>query len=133
MSDYSRHNFIFIRYKYKKTQIFNIPILSKLITGKVNEAGLFFYENLIDALIAANITPYVTLFHWDYPEALQQKGGWLYPDSSDWFAEYTKVVVERLSDRVKHWLTLNEPQMFVNLGHNFGTHAPGLNLSAFLF
>ena len=96
--------------------------------GKTNRAGLDFYDQLVDELLAANIQPWVTLFHWDYPHALYLKGGWLNPESSEWFAEYTRVVVERLSDRVTHWMTLNEPQCFVGLGHVTGLHAPGLKL-----
>ncbi len=94
-------------------------------TGAVNPKGLEFYDRLIDTLLAAQITPYVTLFHWDYPYELYCRGGWLNPDSSAWFADYTKVVVEKLSDRVKHWMTFNEPQVFIGLGHQEGTHAPG--------
>jgi beta-glucosidase len=97
-------------------------------TGAVNQKGLAFYDKLIDKLLAAGITPYVTIFHWDYPYELSCRGGWLNPDSSDWFAEYTKVVVEKLSDRVKNWMTINEPQVFINHGHQNGTHAPGLKL-----
>lgn len=96
--------------------------------GKVNEKGLDFYDKLIDELLDNGITPYVTLFHWDYPYELYKKGGWLNSDSSDWFAEYTKVVVERLSDRVNHWITENEPQCYITLGHSRGVHAPGLKL-----
>lgn len=96
--------------------------------GKINEKGLDFYDRLVDELLENGITPYITLFHWDFPQELYKKGGWLNPDSSDWFAEYTKVVVERLSDRVKHWITLNEIQCFIELGHGTGTHAPGLKL-----
>ncbi|MBV9864376.1 MAG: beta-glucosidase [Abitibacteriaceae bacterium] len=96
--------------------------------GTVNDAGLAFYDRLIDALLAANITPYVTLFHWDYPYELYCRGGWLNRDSSDWFAEYTAVVVDKLSDRVRHWMTLNEPQCFIGLGHSTGEHAPGVKL-----
>ena len=95
-------------------------------TGAVNQKGLAFYDKLIDELLEAGITPYVTLFHWDYPYELTCRGGWLNPDSSDWFAEYAKVVVEKLSDRVKNWMTINEPQVFINHGHHVGTHAPGL-------
>lgn len=98
-------------------------------TGKINELGMKFYEDLVDELLNNGIEPYVTLFHWDYPVSLFKKGGWLNRDSSDWFAEYTKVVVERLSDRVTHWMTLNEPQCFINIGHGDGTHAPGLKLN----
>lgn len=97
-------------------------------TGKINESGLAFYDNLVDELIANGIEPYVTLFHWDYPNELFLKGGFLNPDSSDWFAEYTKVVVDRLSDRVTKWMTLNEPQCFATLGYSLGCHAPGLKM-----
>ena len=97
--------------------------------GSVNEKGLAFYERLIDALLAADITPYVTLFHWDYPLDLYDRGGWLNPRSPDWFAKYTEVVVSRLGDRVKHWMTHNEPQCFLGLGHGVGIHAPGVKLS----
>ncbi|MBI5668330.1 MAG: beta-glucosidase [Chloroflexi bacterium] len=96
--------------------------------GEVNAKGLEFYDRLIDALLAAEITPYVTLFHWDYPYALYLRGGWLHPNSSDWFADYTRVIVDKLSDRVRNWMTLNEPQCFVGLGHQVGIHAPGLKL-----
>jgi beta-glucosidase len=95
-------------------------------TGKVNAAGLDFYDRLVDALLAAGITPWTTLFHWDYPSALFNRGGWLNRESADWFAEYTRVVVERLSDRVTNWMTINEPQCFLGIGHRDGTHAPGL-------
>lgn len=94
-------------------------------TGAVNAAGLAFYDRLVDALLAAGIEPHVTLFHWDFPLALYHRGGWLNRESADWFAEYTSVVVAKLGDRVKHWMTLNEPQVFVGAGHNEGRHAPG--------
>ena len=91
-----------------------------------NEAGLAFYERLIDALLAAGVTPWVTLFHWDFPQHLFDRGGWLNRASVDWFGDYTRVVVDRLSDRVAHWFTLNEPQVFLQLGHEAGRHAPGM-------
>jgi len=94
-------------------------------TGAVNPQGLAFYERLVDELLAANIQPYVTLFHWDYPYELYCRGGWLNPDSSNWFADYACVVVDKLSDRVKHWMTLNEPSCFIGIGHMEGQHAPG--------
>jgi len=97
-------------------------------TGTINLKGLDFYDKLIDELLAAGITPYVTLFHWDYPYELYCRGGWLSQDSSDWFAEYTKVIVEKFSDRVKHWMTLNEPQVFIGLGHQSGLFPPGYQL-----
>ncbi len=96
--------------------------------GEVNQKGLDFYSELVDELLANGIEPYVTLFHWDYPVELFKMGGWLNPASSDWFAAYAKVVVDKLSDRVKNWMTINEPQCFIGLGHESGTHAPGLKL-----
>lgn len=94
-------------------------------TGKVNAKGLAFYDRLVDELLKAGIAPWVTLFHWDFPYELYNKGGWLNRDSAEWFADYTSVIVDRLSDRVSHWMTLNEPQCFVGLGMEFGIHAPG--------
>ena len=96
--------------------------------GAVNEKGLAFYDRLIDALLENGVQPWVTLFHWDYPYTLYCRGGWLNRESSDWFAEYTRVIVDRLSDRVSNWMTLNEPQIFIGLGHHSGQHAPGLQL-----
>ncbi|WOO40084.1 GH1 family beta-glucosidase [Rubellicoccus peritrichatus] len=93
--------------------------------GAINTKGLEFYDRLIDELLEAGITPWVTLFHWDYPLTLDLQGGWLAEDSPKWFANYTEVVVDSLSDRVAHWITLNEPQCFVGLGHFVGCHAPG--------
>jgi beta-glucosidase len=97
-------------------------------TGAVNPKGLAFYDHLVDDLLAANIAPYVTLFHWDYPYDLFCRGGWLNRDSADWFADYTAVMVDKLSDRVRHWITFNEPQCFIGLGHSEGKHAPGEKL-----
>ncbi|MBN2470804.1 MAG: family 1 glycosylhydrolase, partial [Anaerolineae bacterium] len=97
--------------------------------GRVNAAGLGFYDRLVDELLAAGIDPYITLFHWDYPYELYCRGGWLNPDSSDWFAEYAAVVADKLGDRVKYWMTHNEPAVFVVVGHRDGRHAPGLKLS----
>jgi beta-glucosidase len=93
--------------------------------GSVNEKGLAFYDRLIDELLANNIEPYVTLFHWDLPLALYQRGGWLNRDSSDWFASYAEAVARVLGDRVRFWMTMNEPSVFTVLGHLFGIHAPG--------
>jgi beta-glucosidase len=98
-------------------------------TGPVNAAGLDFYERLVDLLLAAGIAPWVTLYHWDYPLALHERGGWLHPDSPDWFAGYAAAVVDRLSDRVRHWFTFNEPQIFIGLGYQDGSHAPGDRLA----
>lgn len=97
--------------------------------GEVNEKGLGFYDRLIDALLAKNIRPMLTLFHWDFPRALFHKGGWLNDESPAWFARYTRVLVDRFSDRVDLWCTLNEPQVFLEMGHHTGTHAPGQKLT----
>lgn len=94
-------------------------------TGTPNPKGLEFYDKLIDELLGAGIEPWVTLFHWDYPYELYCRGGWLNPDSPDWFAEYAALVADRFSDRVKNWITHNEPQCTLVLGHQEGIHAPG--------
>jgi beta-glucosidase len=98
-------------------------------TGSTNERGLAFYDELIDALLEANIIPYVTLFHWDYPYELYCRGGWLNRESPEWFAQYTQLIAKRLGDRVTNWITLNEPQCFLQLGHRDGVQAPGLKLA----
>ena len=95
--------------------------------GAVNERGLDFYDRLVDALFEAGIQPFVTLYHWDLPQALQEKGGWGNRAIVDRFARYTEVVAQRLGDRVKNWITLNEPHVFAYVGHYFGRHAPGLH------
>jgi len=93
--------------------------------GNVNSAGLDFYERLVDALLAAGITPIATLFHWDLPAALDDLGGWLNPDIAHWFADYAQVVFHRLDDRVKRWATLNEPWVVSDGGYLHGALAPG--------
>lgn len=97
--------------------------------GAVNSKGLDFYDRLIDELLKAGIVPYVTLYHWDLPSALYRQGGWLKRESADWFAEYARIVVQRLSDRVKHWMTFNEPTIFLGHGLQYASHAPGDALS----
>ncbi len=92
--------------------------------GRRNQKGLDFYQRLVDSLLSAGIEPFVTLFHWDYPYHLYCQGGWLNPDSPGWFADYTQLVAQVLSDRVRYWITLNEPQCFVG-AHQNGIHAPG--------
>lgn len=94
--------------------------------GEVNQKGIDFYNALIDELIANDIEPMVTLFHWDYPFELHCKGGWLNDESSDWFENYTRVCVENFSDRVKYWMTINEPQVFIGLGYCKGEFPPKL-------
>jgi len=93
--------------------------------GAVNRKGLDLYDRLVDGLLAAGIEPWVTLFHWDFPHALYLRGGWLNRDSVEWFGAYADVVVKKLSDRVTHWMTLNEPPCFIGLGLETGMHAPG--------
>jgi beta-glucosidase len=95
--------------------------------GKVNQSGLDFYDRLVDALLAANITPFLTLYHWDLPLALHEQGGWNNRQIVEDFALYTRVLAEHLGDRVKHWMTLNEPAIFTWLGYLWGIHAPGFH------
>ncbi|HEX7655566.1 MAG TPA: GH1 family beta-glucosidase, partial [Sphingomonas sp.] len=94
-------------------------------TGRVNQAGLDFYERLVDELLANDIEPMVTLYHWDLPAALDDKGGWLNRDSADWFADYGRVLFQRLDGRVKKWVTLNEPWVVTDGGYLHGALAPG--------
>ncbi|MFO0839191.1 MAG: GH1 family beta-glucosidase [Phycisphaerae bacterium] len=95
--------------------------------GAINERGLDFYDRLVDGLRAANIEPFVTLFHWDLPLSLQDElGGWLSADSPHIFADYAQCVFDRLGDRVRFWMTLNEPWVVVDAGYFHGTHPPGI-------
>jgi beta-glucosidase len=93
--------------------------------GRVNEAGLDFYDRLVDELLGNGIAPYVTLFHWDTPQVLEDAGGWPVRDTVDAFAEYVEAVSARLGDRVAHWITHNEPWVVAWVGHGWGHHAPG--------
>jgi beta-glucosidase len=93
--------------------------------GRVNAAGLDFYDRLIDRLLSKRIEPMVTLYHWDLPEALDNRGGWLNRDIVEWFAEYADIVFRKLDDRVKLWVTLNEPWVVSDGGYLHGILAPG--------
>lgn len=93
--------------------------------GQVNQAGLDFYRRLVDTLLAAGITPMATLYHWDLPVALDDRGGWLNPDVADWFADYARVVYRALDDRVPLWATINEPWVVADGGYMHGVLAPG--------
>ncbi len=93
--------------------------------GPVNQAGLDFYSRLVDGLLEAGITPFVTLYHWDLPQALQDEGGWPARATAEAFVEYADVVSRYLGDRVKHWMTHNEPWVVAFVGHQMGAHAPG--------
>ncbi len=93
--------------------------------GRVNQAGLDFYDRLVDDSLANGLDPYVTLYHWDLPQVLEDRGGWPARETVEAFTEYTEVVVSRLGDRVRHWITQNEPWVASWLGYGLGVHAPG--------
>lgn len=97
-------------------------------TGAVNPKGLDFYDRLVDALLAADIRPMACLYHWDLPQPLQDRGGWLGREMTGPFADYAALAVRRLGDRVKIWMMLNEPNVVAVFGHGLGEHAPGLRL-----
>lgn len=94
-------------------------------TGEVNQAGIDFYNRLIDLSLELGITPWVTLYHWDLPHVLETKGGWLNRDVKDWFSDYVALCVRHFGDRVNNWMVLNEPTVFTAAGYFFGVHAPG--------
>jgi beta-glucosidase len=96
-------------------------------SGSINKPGLDFYDRLVDTLLDAGITPMTTLYHWDLPQSLDDRGGWLNPDSAYWFADYAELVFKRLDDRVRLWITLNEPWVVSDNGYLHGSHAPGHN------
>ena len=96
--------------------------------GPANEKGLEFYDRLIDTLLANDIAPMVTLYHWDLPQALEDDGGWLNRETVDCFAAYAAIVAERYADRVEHWIPINEPNVASFLGYGMGIHAPGRTL-----
>ena len=93
--------------------------------GAVNSAGLDFYDRLVDTLLAKDIQPFATLYHWDLPSSLEQAGGWVNRDTAFAFADYAEIVARRLGDRVAGWITLNEPWCSAYLGYGIGVHAPG--------
>ncbi|HFK5528228.1 TPA: GH1 family beta-glucosidase [Elizabethkingia anophelis] len=94
-------------------------------TGLINQAGIDFYNRLIDLSLELGITPWVTLYHWDLPHSLEIKGGWTNRDVKDWFGDYVAICVKSFGDRVKNWMVLNEPTVFSAAGYFFGVHAPG--------
>ncbi|MBQ0990891.1 beta-glucosidase [Micromonospora sp. PSH03] len=93
--------------------------------GPVNPAGLDFYDRLVDELLAAGVDPVATLYHWDLPQPLEDAGGWMHRDTAARFAEYAEKSAARLGDRVRLWITLNEPFIHMSLGYGMGVHAPG--------
>jgi beta-glucosidase len=113
-----------------KTYRFSIawPRIFPTGTGTPNPKGLDFYNRMLDELLAAGIDPYCTLYHWDLPQALEDKGGWQNKDTAKAFADYAGYTAGKLSGKVKHFMTMNEISTFVELGYRTGTHAPGLKL-----
>ena len=102
-------------------------------TGSVNQAGIDFYHKVIDTCLEAGLEPYVTLYHWDLPHALEQKGGWCHRGTVHAFEDFTTVCARAYGDKVKNWIVLNEPFGFTSLGYMLGVHAPGkFGLSYFL-
>ncbi|MCP5495478.1 MAG: beta-glucosidase [Leptospiraceae bacterium] len=93
--------------------------------GEINHRGIDFYDKLVDFLVSKNITPFVTLYHWDLPSALEKTGGWLNRNTSKYFADYAETVVKKLGDRVTNWITINEPWIITFAGYIYGAHAPG--------
>lgn len=98
--------------------------------GTPNQKGLHFYEELVDTLLAKGIEPFVTLYHWDLPQELQDAGGWLNRRTIDWFTEYSSLMFRTLGDRVNHWVTINEPNVVAYAGYGGGFHAPGVKDAA---
>jgi beta-glucosidase len=101
--------------------------------GAENAAGLAFYDRLVDGLLAAGIEPWLCLYHWDLPQALQDRGGWINRDIAGWFADYARLIAGRLGDRVKRFATFNEPSVFTLFGYSFGWHPPATNDPAALY
>jgi beta-glucosidase len=101
--------------------------------GEVNSKGIEYYQKVIDTCLELGIEPWITLYHWDLPEALQKKGGWTNREVLNWFSDYVHCCIKYFGDRVKHWMVLNEPMVFTGAGYFLGVHAPGkVGLSNFL-
>jgi|SRR6185503_2026008 len=94
-------------------------------TGETNQAGINFYNRIIDYCLKQGIEPWVTLYHWDLPQALEARGGWTNREVITWFTKYVDICAGQFGDRVKHWLVMNEPAVFTGAGYFFGIHAPG--------
>jgi beta-glucosidase len=102
-------------------------------TGKVSEKGIDYYNRLIDFCLEQQVEPWITLYHWDLPQALEQKGGWTNRDIIHWFGDYVQLCLQKFGDRVRNWIVLNEPTVFTGAGYFLGAHAPGKKgLSSFL-
>lgn len=113
-----------------KTARFSIawPRIFPQGAGKPNPKGIDHYRRVVDAMLGAGVEPYCTLYHWDLPQALQDKGGWENPDTSRAFADYAGYVAGQLGDRIRHWMTINELRSFTVAGYGEGVHAPGLKV-----
>ncbi|MBS1524939.1 MAG: family 1 glycosylhydrolase, partial [Bacteroidetes bacterium] len=94
-------------------------------TGEINMSGVNHYNRVIDYCLEQGIEPWITLYHWDLPQALELRGGWTNREIVDWFTEYTAVCARYFGDRVKHWMIMNEPAVFSGAGYFLGVHAPG--------
>jgi beta-glucosidase len=101
--------------------------------GELNRRGIDFYSRIIDLLLERGITPFITLYHWDMPSRLEETGGWISRDTAYHFADYTSTVARIFGDRVKHWITLNEPISISGSGYGSGEHAPGYRNPAKMF
>jgi beta-glucosidase len=97
--------------------------------GVWNAGGLAYYDRVVDCCLAHGVTPWLTLFHWETPQAIEERGGWLNRDSALAFGRYAGMMAEHFKSRVKHYFTLNEPEIVLQLGHSFGLHAPGKRLA----
>lgn len=97
--------------------------------GRINERGFSYYDRIVDSLLDMGVTPFLTLYHWDLPLALEREGGWENRDTAEIFAEYATHITRHFDGRVKHYVTLNEPQCFLGMGYGSGVHAPGKKLS----
>jgi beta-glucosidase len=95
--------------------------------GRPNAKGLEYYDRLVDAVLGADIAPWICLYHWDLPQDIEYRGGWQNRDTASWFADYAAVTVRRLGDRVTHWATFNEPNVASVRGYGEGDHAPGVH------
>ena len=94
-------------------------------TGEINQAGIDYYNRVIDYCISQGIEPWVTIYHWDLPQVLEDQGGWTNRKVVDWFSSYTAICAQYFGDRVKYWMVMNEPSVFSGAGYFFGIHAPG--------
>jgi beta-glucosidase len=94
--------------------------------GNINQKGIDFYSRLVDGLLEANITPFITLYHWDLPQKLEDEGGWAVRPTAEAFVDYVNAITRALGDRVKNWITFNEPACSAWLGYDKGEHAPGI-------